>query len=172
MIKFNIDMPIQHASDRILKLMGRKDKAEEIKNLCKARERIQEIFLRTTVIVGFPGESEEDFSCLKEFIKDCKFDRLGVFTYSREEGTPAANMPGQVTERVKKRRRNDIMEIQQQISIDSNIKRLNREYDCIVEGIAEDGIFYYGRTYAETPDVDGLVYFTALNQLKQVELLR
>ena len=157
-----IDIPIQHASDRILKLMGRRGTVDEIEQvLVKLRERVEDIVIRTSLIVGFPGETEEDFEQLKSFVRKFRFDRLGVFTYSKEEGTPAAKMQGQIKKNIKVKRQEAILEIQNTISAEVNAKRNGKVYKAIVDGIADDGIFYYGRTYAEAPEIDGMIYFTS-----------
>jgi len=161
-----IDIPIQHISDRILKLMGRRGGSETVLNVLeKLRERVPDIILRTTLIVGFPGETDEDFEILYNFVGRQRFDRLGVFTYSREEGTPAAEMKNQVPDRIKLSRYNRIMALQKQISAEVNRKRMNRVYRTLVQGVADDGIFYYGRTYGESPDIDGVIYFTSTEPL-------
>lgn len=168
-----IDIPIQHISDNVLKVMGRRGTGEEIRNLlCKIRERIPEIILRTSLIVGFPAETEEDFDMLCNFVNEFKFDRLGVFTYSKEEGTPAARIKPQVTKRIKEKRYNKIMKLQKQISDNKAKERLGREYTAIVEGVSEDGIFYFGRTYAEAPEIDPVVYFTSQEPLEKASLVR
>lgn len=161
-----LDIPVQHASDRILKLMGRRGTGSDIKSvLTRLRQRIPEMFIRTSLIVGFPGETQEDFDILEQFVKEFEFDRLGVFTYSREEGTPAASMKAQVPKKVKTARYDRIMKLQHEISLRKNEGRLGRTFKTLVEGIAEDGIFYYGRTYAEAPEIDGVVYFTSQEPL-------
>lgn len=157
-----MDIPVQHASDVILKLMGRRGTIAEIRNaLAKLRQRIEGIVLRTSLIVGFPGETEEDFQQLADFVKEFKFDRLGVFIYSKEEGTPAAKMKNQIRKNLKVKRQKTILDMQNSISKDINAKRIGKVYKAIVDGIADDGIFYYGRTYAEAPEIDGTVYFTS-----------
>ncbi len=157
-----MDIPIQHASDRILKLMGRRGSISEIRTaLYKLRENVKDIVIRTTIIVGFPDETEEDFEQLISFVDEFKFDRLGVFTYSKEEGTPAAKMKNQVNKKLKLRRQKAVLELQNAISKNKNSNRTGKIYKAIVDGIADDGIFYYGRTYAEAPEIDGLVYFTS-----------
>lgn len=157
-----LDIPVQHASDRILKMMGRKGTIGDIHNaLSKLREMVPDIVLRTSLIVGFPGETEEDFQELVEFVTEFKFDRLGVFTYSKEEGTPAAKMKGQIRKNIKIDRQKTILELQNTISAEINTKRIGKVYKAIVDGIADDGIFYYGRTFAEAPEIDGTVYFTS-----------
>lgn len=168
-----MDIPVQHGSDPVLKAMGRRSLSGEIKERVAAlRSRIPDLYVRTSLIVGFPGETEADYEVLKEFVKEMRFDRLGVFEYSKEDGTKAAKMPGQILQRVKKSRRNGIMKIQQQISKEMNEKRLGKVYTVIVEGISDDGIFYYGRTFAEAPDIDGLVYFTAQEELQLGDTVR
>lgn len=160
------DIPIQHASDRTLKLMGRRGThTETLEVLSKIKERIPDVVVRTSLIVGFPGETEEDFEMLESFVKSFKFDRLGVFEYSREEDTPAAKMKGQIPKKVKQARRKQLMALQQEITDRKNNSRVGKTYTAIVEDVSEDGIFYYGRTYAEAPDIDGLVYFTSQEPL-------
>jgi ribosomal protein S12 methylthiotransferase len=161
-----MDIPIQHASDRILKLMGRRGNISDIRSaLNKLRANVKDIVIRTTFIVGFPGETDEDFKELVSFVKEFKFDRLGVFTYSREDGTPAAKMKNQINKSIKQKRQKTVLEIQNTISAEINSIRNQKVYKAIVDGIADDGIFYYGRTYAEAPEIDGLVYFTSYEPL-------
>jgi len=163
-----LDVPIQHSSDKILKNMGRKGSSVDIKNIiAKLREKIPEIYIRTTMIVGFPGEDEEDFANLHEFVKKLEFERLGVFMYSREEGTPAAKIKSQVKKDIKRKRHQNLMALQNKITVEKNKSRLNKSYDVLVEGVADDGIFYYGRSYAEAPDIDGLIYFTSSYPLEE-----
>lgn len=162
-----IDIPIQHASDNVLKRMARRTTADDLKALlCKLRNRIPGVVIRTTLIVGFPGETNDDFAQLQEFVREYRFDRLGVFMYSKEENTPAAKMKEQIPVRVKRERYKKIMELQGKISEEINKERLDKTYAVIVEGVAEDGIFYYGRSYAEAPDIDGLIYFTSEEPLE------
>jgi ribosomal protein S12 methylthiotransferase len=162
-----LDLPIQHSSNKILKLMGRRGSINEIEELLtNLRLKIPEIIIRTSLIVGFPNEDEQDFEELKDFVKAYEFDRLGVFKYSKEEGTPAFGMKNQVLKKVKNNRFNSIMSIQKKIAIKRNQNRLNKEYKVLVEGISEDGIFYFGRSYAEAPDIDGKIYFTSRKHLK------
>lgn len=165
-----IDIPIQHASDKLLKLMGRRGRRQDIERIImNLRQNIPDIVIRTSLIVGFPGEDEEDFAELYDFVGNQRFDRLGVFVYSKEEGTPAAKMKQQVPRKVKQERYDKLMELQKSISEENNQKRIGKCYRAVVEGIAEDGIFYYGRTYAETPDIDGIVYFTTSRPLEPGE---
>jgi len=162
-----LDIPIQHASDRILKAMGRKSRQKDLMELMqRLRNEIPDIILRTSLITGFPGESEDDFQILKNFIRENPFDRLGVFAYSREEGTPAAKMKGQLDEKTKRRRRDEILSIQQEIAIDGMKKRIGKIYQVLVEGVADDGIFYYGRSYGEAPEIDPVIYFTSEEPLE------
>lgn len=157
-----LDIPIQHSSENILKSMGRRGTGRETAVLLdRIRERIPDITLRTSLIVGFPGENEEDFANLLIFVEKYRFDRLGVFMYSREEGTPAAAMKNQVPEKTSRKRHETIMALQQRISEEKNRGRLGFNYRVLVEGISDDGIFYYGRSYAEAPDIDGTIYFTS-----------
>lgn len=167
-----IDMPIQHISDNILKTMGRRGTSKEIIDAMKAlRTNVPQIVIRTTFIVGFPGETEEDFKILYDFVKTAKFERIGVFTYSKEEGTPAAKMKNQVTKKIKDARFNKLMALQQGISETLNKKRLNKTYETIVEGVSDDGMFYEGRTYAEAPDIDVKIYFTTQEPLDEGQIV-
>lgn len=167
-----LDIPIQHASEKVLKIMGRRGSHKDtLEVLSKIRARVPEVMLRTSIIVGFPGETEEDFEILKEFVKDFKFDRLGVFEYSKEEDTPAAKMKGQIPQKVKQDRRELLMSLQQAITASINNTRIGKVYKTIVEDVSDDGIFYYGRTYSEAPDIDGLVYFTSQEPLEAGEFV-
>lgn len=154
-----LDIPIQHASDKILKRMGRRTTKEELEaKIALLRKEIPDICLRTTLISGFPGETQEDHEEVWHFVNDTEFDRLGVFTYSPEEGTPAAEMEGQIPEDVKQERRDELMELQQAIAFE---KAENREGDrllVMIEGsIPEEGV-YIGRTYMDAPNVDGFIF--------------
>ncbi len=154
-----LDIPIQHGTDKILKKMGRwTDKAEIVSIVEKLRAGIPDIALRTTLITGFPGETEEDFEELKEFVKQLRFDRLGVFTYSQEEDTPAAQMEEQVPEEVKEARRDEIMQLQQEIAFEKSASRVGEDMDVMVEGYLPDDGVYICRTYMDAPDVDGYVF--------------
>ncbi|GAE89210.1 30S ribosomal protein S12 methylthiotransferase RimO [Acetivibrio straminisolvens] len=162
-----LDIPIQHISDKILKLMGRRSTGDGVRNILdKLRAEIPGIVIRTSLIVGFPGEDDKDFKALYDFVRKYEFDRLGVFTYSREEGTPAYDLKPQIKKSVKESRRSDIMQLQKEIVQRKNENRLDKVYKTLVEGVSEDGIFYYGRTYAEAPDIDGSVYFTSAEPLR------
>ena len=154
-----LDIPIQHASDRILKRMGRRTSKQELIDIVgKLRKEIPDIVLRTTLITGFPGETEEDHEELKEFVDEMDFDRLGVFTYSPEENTPAAEMADQVPEEVKEERRDELMELQQDISYDKGQDRIGQELLVMIEGKVADESAYIGRTYGDAPKVDGYIF--------------
>lgn len=154
-----LDIPIQHASDRILKRMGRRTSKQELIDIVgKLRKEIPDIVLRTTLITGFTGETEEDHEELKEFVDEMEFDRLGVFTYSPEENTPAAEMADQVPEEVKEERRDELMELQQEISYDRGQDRIGQELLVMIEGKVADESAYIGRTYGDAPKVDGYIF--------------
>ena len=155
-----LDLPIQHAADSVLKRMNRRTTQAELRDLVATlRREIPDIVLRTTLIPGFPGETEEEHGELLHFIEDMKFERLGVFQYSKEEGTPAALMKPQITKKVKKSRYAELMRAQQAISFAKNRERVGEELEAFVEGrIPEDGV-YIGRTYADAPSVDGFLFF-------------
>lgn len=161
-----IDMPIQHASDKILKAMGRRTNNAELRNIIsKLRKEIPDICLRTTLITGFPGETEEDHQILLDFIDEMEFDRLGVFTYSPEEDTKAASLDNQVDEEVKLCRKDDIMELQQEISMDKSERLIGKEIEVIIEGKASDEDVYVGRSYMDAPSVDGYVFINSEEEL-------
>lgn len=154
-----LDMPIQHASDKILKKMGRRTNKEELENIIKkARKIVPDIALRTSLISGFPQESEEDFKELLDFVGKMRFDRLGVFTYSCEEGTPAASFEGQIDEETKEARKGEIMKLQEEISEEKNNDRVGKCFDVFIEGYLADENVYVGRTYMDAPDVDSLFF--------------
>lgn len=161
-----IDMPIQHASDKILKAMGRRTNNAELRNIIsKLRKEIPDICLRTTLITGFPGETEEDHQILLDFIDEMEFDRLGVFTYSPEEDTKAASLDNQVDEEVKLCRKDEIMELQQEISMDKSERLGGKEIEVIIEGKASDEDVYVGRSYMDAPSVDGYVFINSEEEL-------
>ncbi len=154
-----LDIPVQHASDRILKKMGRHTSRQEITEMiARLRERIPDIALRTTLITGFPGETEEDFAELKEFVRQMRFERLGVFTYSQEEDTAAADFEGQIAEEVKEERKSEIMELQQEIAFEKSSSQVGRTLEVMIEGNLPDEGVYIARTYMDAPDVDGYVF--------------
>jgi ribosomal protein S12 methylthiotransferase len=162
-----LDLPIQHASDRILKQMGRKtNKSDLIRIITKLRENIPDIALRTTLITGFPTETDQEHEELKEFVKDMEFDRLGVFTYSREDNTPAAKLQPQITAKVKKQRQKELMQLQQSIAFSDTAKQIGREFAVLIEGkIAEEEHVYIGRTYMDAPSVDGFFFVNSDEEL-------
>lgn len=162
-----IDIPIQHASDSILKRMGRRGSIKDVSNLIDTLKNcIPGLVLRTTFIVGFPGETDDDFEKLESFIIKYRFDRLGIFMYSKEDDTPAAKMHKQVPLKIMKLRHNRLMRLQSNISKEINYGRVGKMYKVLVEGVADDGIFYYGRSYQEAPEIDGLIYFTSSKPLE------
>ena len=166
MICHYLDMPIQHASDAVLKRMGRRTNNEQLRNMVTTlRKEIPDICLRTTLITGFPGETGTDFTILKEFVKEMRFDRLGVFPYSAEEGTPAAKMKKQVPSFIKNMRRNAIMKIQQQIAFEKAEEMIGKKLEVLIEGkLPEDGVFI-GRTYKDAPNVDGMIFVNSDREL-------
>lgn len=162
-----IDLPLQHASDVILRKMNRKGSKQDILRLIdQLRSSIPGLTLRTTFIVGFPGETQADFEELLEFMSDIKFERAGVFAYSREEGTPAASMPGHVPENIKQARVQESMLLQQQISYANNLSKIGREMSVLVEGFDEVQGMYTGRTEADAPEIDGQVFFNAYRNIE------
>ena len=162
-----IDMPIQHINDDILRRMARRTNRREILGRIKdIRKSIPEVTIRTSIIAGFPGETEEQFNELKEFIKDIKFDRMGVFAYSKEEGTPAGDFPHQIDDSVKEKRENELMEIQQRISLEKNRAKIGSIQEVICEGYDSDNFMYFGRSRADSIDVDGKVYFAAEDEVE------
>jgi ribosomal protein S12 methylthiotransferase len=162
-----VDMPIQHSEDKILKLMGRKSTRDELKEVIGGlREAMPDICIRTTLIVGFPGETEEDFEGLCSFIREVGFDRLGVFAYSREEGTPAYKLPNQIDEEVKQQRKDYIMEVQKSVSAEICEDFIGKTVEVIVEGKldGEDSV-YCGRSYRDCYEIDGYVFFESEDEL-------
>ena len=166
------DIPIQHISDPILKKMNRKTSKENIiKILEKIRNKIPNVTLRTSLIVGFPGETKENFEELLEFVKDTKFDKLGTFMYSKEEGTPAAKLPNQIHGNTKKARYNKIMEAQQEISKQILEEKIGKTYKILVEDISFDKKYLIGRTMQDVPEEDGLVYIKKDKNLNENKVL-
>lgn len=154
-----LDLPIQHANDEILKRMGRRTSKQQLMDIvCKLREEIPDIALRTTLITGFPGETKDQHQELLDFVDAMEFDRLGVFTYSPEEDTPAATMPEQIEESVKEDRQADIMELQQEIAFDKAEDMIGQEVLVMIEGKVADENAYVGRTYKDAPNVDGMIF--------------
>lgn len=155
-----MDVPVQHASGRILKAMNRRDDYDYLRNLMqKIREKIPGVVLRTTFITGFPGETEEDFAEMTRLVKEVKFERVGCFTYSPEDGTPAYSMPDQIDEETKRRRADIIMSEQLAIAEEFARSWIGRELEVVVEGLNEETGIYYGRSYMDAPDIDTRVYF-------------
>ena len=168
-----LDLPIQHCSDEILRRMGRKTSKKSIEELVeKLRTRIPGMCLRTSLISGFPGETQYDFEELYRFVNETEFDRLGVFTYSREEGTPAAEMPDQIDEDIAASRRDEIMELQQAVSFDLNESHVGEELEVLIEGYLPDEHVYVGRTYRDAPGVDGLFFVNFEGELMTGDIVR
>ena len=166
------DIPIQHISNAVLKRMNRKTSKEKIENLLeKIRNKIPNVTLRTSLIVGFPGETEEQFGELLEFVKKAKFDKLGTFMYSKEEGTPASRLPEQIHGNTKKARYNKIMKVQKQISLEKQENKIGKTYKVLVEDISFDGKYFVGRTMQDVPEEDGLVYIKDAQNYKQEDIL-
>ena len=161
-----LDLPIQHANDAVLKRMGRRTSKEELVNIIgKLRREIPDICLRTTLITGFPGETQAQHEELMDFVDEMEFDRLGVFTYSPEEDTPAAVMPDQIDEEVKKERQAELMELQQDIVFENAQNMTGREVLVMIEGKVADENAYVGRTYRDAPNVDGLIFINTDEEL-------
>ena len=154
-----LDLPIQHADDMILKRMGRRTSQADLRNIVtKLRTEIPDIALRTTLICGFPGETEKEHESLMYFINEMEFDRLGAFTYSPEEDTPAATFDNQVDEEQKKQWQQEVMELQEEVIIDANERMIGRELYCMIEGQVSGENTYVGRTYRDAPDIDGYIF--------------
>ena len=161
-----LDIPIQSGSDAVLKRMGRRTDTAQIKAMVqRLREKIPDICIRTTLISGFPGETEEDHEKTMMFVDEMEFDRLGVFAYSEEEGTPAAQMPEQVPEEIKEQRRDEIMELQQEIAFDEADQMIGRRLKAMIEGKVADEDAYVARTYKDAPSVDGYLFVNTERQL-------
>lgn len=165
-----IDLPVQHITDRMLKLMNRHGGSETIRSAIKRlRDNIPDIIIRTTAIVGFPGETDDDFEKLCEFVKDSKFDRFGAFTYSREDDTAAFDLPDQIDEQIKQDRYDIIMQTQLDITERLNESKIGNVYDILCEGYDPVAESYYGRSYMDAPEADGKVYFTSEKKLNDFE---
>ena len=168
-----LDLPIQHASDGILKRMGRRTTKQELVDIIgKLRKEIPDIALRTTLITGFPGETQEQHEELMAFVDEMEFERLGVFTYSPEEDTPAATMPDQIPEEVKELRQAELMELQQEIAFEKAEDMIGRELLVMIEGKVVDENAFVGRTYMDAPNVDGLIFVTADQELMSGDFAR
>ena len=167
------DIPIQHISDTVLKRMNRQSNGKTIRNLIQTlRKEIPDVVIRTTVMVGFPGETKEDFEELYNFLKEAKFDKLGCFAYSKEDGTPAARIKEQVHPMTKKSRYNKIMALQQEISKENLEKQIGKEVEILVEDRAFDGKTYIGRTYMDVPEIDGIAYLNTDKNLQSGEFVK
>ncbi len=161
-----IDMPVQHGDDEILRRMARRTNQAEIRNRIKMiREKLPDVTIRTSIIVGFPGETEEQFNTLYDFVSDMKFDRMGVFAYSQEEGTAAAKFDAQIDDEVKQDRLDALMTLQQGISLELNKQKIGNTIEVIAEGYDEESFLFYGRSRGDSIDVDGKVYFGTEDEL-------
>ena len=159
------DIPIQHISNSVLKRMNRKSNGETIRNLIKRlRKEIPGVVIRTTVMVGFPGETKEDFEELYDFVKEARFERLGAFSFSKEEGTPAEKLKAQIHPMTKKSRYNKIMSLQQKIASETQQEMVGKELEVLIETKTFDGKYYVGRSYREVPDIDGLIYIEMVDK--------
>lgn len=168
-----LDIPIQHASDNVLKRMGRRTTEEELRSMIeKLRERIPDICLRTTLISGFPGETQEDFERVYNFVDEMEFDRLGVFTYSQEEDTPAAGFAEQIEEEVKTQRRDELMELQQEIAFEKAESMVGKILTVMIEGKVADDEIYVARTYRDAPNVDGYLFVNTTASLMTGDLVK
>ena len=168
-----LDLPIQHASDDILRKMGRRTNKQQLKAIVsKLRSEIPDIALRTTLITGFPGETQEQHEELMEFADEMEFERLGVFTYSPEEDTPAATMPDQIEESIKEDRQAELMELQQDIAFEQAEDMIGREVLVMIEGKIADENAYVGRTYKDAPNVDGLIFVNTDEELMSGDFAR
>ena len=167
------DIPIQHISDTVLKRMNRQSNGKTIRNLIQTlRKEIPDVVIRTTVMVGFPGETKEDFEELYNFLKEAKFDKLGCFAYSKEDGTPAARIKEQIHPMTKKSRYNKIMALQQEISKENLEKQIGKEVEILIEGKSFDGRTYVGRTYMDVPDIDGIAYLNTNKNLQSGDFVK
>ena len=168
-----LDIPMQHASDKVLKRMNRSGNGEDLRNLInRLRKEIPDITIRTTFIVGFPGEDEKDFETLAEFVKEAKFNRMGAFAYSAEEGTPAAEFPDQIDEDIKERRLEVLMAEQSVVNDELSESQIGKDLDVLVEGYDRMNKCYYGRSKMDAPDIDGKVFFMSKNEHKEGEILK
>lgn len=168
-----LDLPIQHASDRILKRMGRRTTRQDLQKMIgRLREEIPDICLRTTLITGFPQETEEEHEELLDFVDEMEFDRLGVFPYSPEEDTPAACMEGQIPEEIKEARRDELMELQQDISFEKAEAMIGKELWCMVEGKVAEEYAYVARTYKDAPEVDGYIFIQTMAELMSGDFVK
>lgn len=168
-----IDMPVQHADNYILRRMARRTNREEMEEkIAYMRQKLKNCYIRTSIIVGFPGEKEEHFNNLYDFVKKMRFDRMGVFTYSREEGTAAAEFDDQVDEDIKQERYDALMSLQQGISLDINRQKIGSVLEVLVEGYDEDNFLFYGRGRGDSIDVDGKIYFGTEDEVEAGDIIR
>lgn len=168
-----IDMPIQHCNDRILKKMGRRTSKQELEEIInKLRQEIPDIIIRTTLITGFPGETEEEFEEMTEFVDKMEFDRLGVFAYSPEEGTAAAAFEGQIEPEIKADRQCELMELQQEIAFEKSEEKVGQEMLAVIEGMVADENVYIARTYMDAPGIDGYVFIQTGENLMTGDFVR
>ena len=168
-----IDMPVQHGDDYILRRMARRTTRGQIMSkINMIREKMPDCTIRTSIIVGFPGETEEHFNSLYKFVKEARFDRMGVFTYSAEEDTPAASFPDQIEESVKEERYASLMTLQQGISLELNKGKIGSIIEVIAEGYDEESFLFYGRSRGDSIDVDGRVYFATEDEISEGDILR
>lgn len=166
------DIPIQHISNNVLKKMNRQSSGQSIRMLIqKLRKELPDVILRTTVMVGFPGETKKDFEELYQFLKEARFDKLGAFSYSKEEGTAAYSLVGQVHPSTKKSRYNKIMELQKQISKENLENKIENEVEVMIEGLTKKGKYYFGRSYMDAPEIDGVIYIPNNQELKIGEIV-
>ena len=168
-----IDMPVQHADNYILRRMARRTSREEMEEkIAYMREKLKNCCIRTSIIVGFPGETEEHFAVLRDFVERMRFDRMGVFAYSREEGTPAAEFPDQIDDDIKQERLDELMRLQQQISLELNREKIGSVLDVLVEGYDSESCLFYGRSRADSLDVDGNVFFGTEDEVSPGDIIR
>lgn len=168
-----IDMPIQHANNDILRRMARRTSREQmLEKINKIREKMPDCVIRTSIIVGFPGETEEQFEELYDFVKEVRFDRMGVFAYSQEENTAAADFPDQIAEEIKEKRLDRLMTIQQKISLELNQAKIGKILEVIVEGYNEESFLFYGRSRGDSIEVDGKVYFGTEAEVNEGDIVR
>jgi ribosomal protein S12 methylthiotransferase len=166
-------MPIQHINNEILRRMARRTNRAEIESkIRKLREKIPGCVIRTSIIVGFPGETEEQFKELYDFVKEIRFDRMGVFAYSQEEGTPAASFEDQIDDEIKQKRLDALMTLQQGISLEMNRAKIGSTVDVLVEGYDDENFLFYGRSRGDSIDVDGTVYFGTENEVEPGDIIK
>ena len=168
-----IDMPVQHADNYILRRMARRTNREEMEEkIAYMRQKLTDCYIRTSIIVGFPGETEEHFKNLYDFVEKMRFDRMGVFTYSQEEGTPAADFPDQIDEEIKEERLDRLMTLQQRISLELNRDKIGKILEVLVEGYDEDNFLFFGRGRGDSIDVDGKIYFATVDEVTPGDIIK